>query len=85
MELMREIDRVMVKGIDEGLPIYEPMNKASTKIAKTYALALAKYRDREFDEAISIWERLLTDPTRSWLRAPESFLQTHRPITRTSE
>ena len=48
----------MVKGIGGGLPIYEPMNKVSTKIAKTYALALAKYPDREFDEAISIWEGL---------------------------
>ena len=64
MELMREIARVTVKGIDEGLPIYEPMNKASTKITKTYALALAKYRDREFDEAISIWEGLDDGPSK---------------------
>ncbi len=61
------------------------MNKASTKIAKTYALALAKYRDREFDESISIWEGLDDGPSKVMAARARELLQTHRPITRTSE
>ena len=72
--ILRELDRVTVKGIEAVLPIFEPLNGASSEIADTYALALSKYRNRNFREAISIWESLEDKPSKVMAARSRKFL-----------
>ena len=65
--LMRELDRVAVKGRAQPVGIYEviapPMtaSEAQHRLAEDYAAALALYRSRRFDEAAAAFEKLADD------------------------
>jgi adenylate cyclase len=59
--LLRELDRVRVKGVAEALPIFEPIgerHEVSTQQTHVdqYAEALSLYRQRRFAEAAKVWE-----------------------------
>jgi len=72
--ILREIDRVTVKGIEEALLIFEPINDTFKITADTYALALAKYRKRDFGGAISIWQELDDGPSKVMAARAKEFL-----------
>ena len=65
--LLREIDRVEVKGRSEPLAIFEPIarrehaSEADRSLAARYGEALALYRARDFAAAAGIWESLTGD------------------------
>ena len=65
--LLREIDRVAVKGRTEPLTIHEPLaNKTGATpghqtAAVTFAKALGHYRARRFDQAAEIWRGMADD------------------------
>lgn len=65
--LMRELDRVAVKGRDQPVGIYEviapPMtaSEAQHRLVEDYAAALALYRSRRFDEAAAAFDKLADD------------------------
>lgn len=65
--LMRELDRVAVKGRDEPVGIYEviapPMtaSEAKHRLVEDYAAALTLYRSRRFDEAAAAFDKLADD------------------------
>ena len=77
--ILRELDRVTVKGIEAALPIFEPLNGASSEIADTYALALSKYRNRNFREAIAMWESLEDKPSKVMAARSRKFLTNPPP------
>jgi adenylate cyclase len=59
--VLRELDRVRVKGVSEALAIFEPIGeRCESSIQHThvdqYAEALDLYRQRRFSEAAKIWE-----------------------------
>jgi adenylate cyclase len=62
--VFRELDRVRVKGRAEPVVIYEPVAESMAADARmlaeldAYAAALARYRERQWDEALSIFRRL---------------------------
>ena len=62
--LMRELDRIMVKGANAPLPIFEvicELSKASTQQindVERYREALGMYREWRFREAAVVWEKL---------------------------
>ena len=55
--VFREIDRIRVKGKDEAIAIYEPLEKESTEL-ESWGEALRAYRARRWDAAQAILERL---------------------------
>lgn len=77
--IVRELDRVTVKGIGAAFPIFEPLNGASSEFSDTYALALFKYRNRNFREAISIWESLEDKPSKVMAARSRKFLSNPPP------
>jgi adenylate cyclase len=62
--LMRELDRLLVKGADKSMSIYEPIAEldsatdAQKEIVRRFAQALEHYRARRFAEACAIWDDL---------------------------
>lgn len=62
--LLREIDKVEVKGRTEPLTIYQPLagkteaTAADTAAVETFADALALYRARRFDQAAELWQSI---------------------------
>jgi adenylate cyclase len=62
--LLREIDRVLVKGAARPLSIYQPVverteaTERQQEIVELYANALRHYRARRFEEATSAWDEL---------------------------
>ena len=64
--LLRELDRVLVKGAAAPIRVYEPIAELSAATteqqlaAKRYAEALALYRAMRFEEAAKIWDQLAT-------------------------
>jgi len=62
--LMRELDRVLLKGAARPMAIYQPLaelNRATAaqkEIVARYADALRHYRAQRFEEAIAIWDAL---------------------------
>ncbi|MBT5109640.1 MAG: CHASE2 domain-containing protein [Rhodospirillaceae bacterium] len=65
--IMRELDRVAVKGKAEPLRILEPLsNLDATEPPESfvrYGEALAAYRDRKFTEAAAIWDEIGDGPS----------------------
>ncbi len=65
--LMRELDRVAVKGRAQPVGIYEviapPMtaSEAQHRLVEDYAAALTLYRSRRFDEAATAFDKLADD------------------------
>jgi class 3 adenylate cyclase len=64
--LMREVDRVLVRGAARPMAIYQPLaelRKATSvhrEIVARYTDALEHYRARRFAEAIAAWDELTT-------------------------
>jgi class 3 adenylate cyclase/CHASE2 domain-containing sensor protein len=64
--LLRELDRVLVKGGISPIRIYQPIVEGGQATAehanavKRFAEALALYRARRFEEAAELWEKLAT-------------------------
>jgi len=58
--VLRELDRIAVKGRATPLRIFEPVEAAAAArgFVAEYARALALYRSRDFEAAASIWEKL---------------------------
>ena len=73
--LLRELDRIAVKGRATPLRIFEPVERAAAArgAVTDYSRALALYRNRDFEAAASIWDETganpATAPHLSWLRA----------------
>ena len=65
--IMRELDRVAVKGKAEPLRILEPLsNLDATEPPESfvrYEEALAAYRDRKFTETVAIWDEIGDGPS----------------------
>jgi adenylate cyclase len=55
--VFREIDRIRVKGKDEAMAIYEPLENESTEL-ESWEEALRAYRARQWHAAAAILERL---------------------------
>jgi adenylate cyclase len=62
--LMRELDRLLVKGADKSMSIYEPIaeleaaTEAQKEVVRGFAQALEHYRARRFAQACAIWDDL---------------------------
>ena len=62
--LMREVDRVLVKGAARPMAIYQPIaehriaTETQREIVARYKSALEHYRGRRFEEAIAAWDEL---------------------------
>ena len=80
--LFREIDRVVVKGRDTPLPIFEPLAQTASARAedearaRDYAAALAAYRAWRFADAATAWRALGPDdgPARVMAARAEAYL-----------
>jgi adenylate cyclase len=83
--ILREIDCVTVKGIEEALPIFEPINETFCEIADSYAVALGKYRNRDFEGAISVWQKLDDGPSKVMAARAKEFLANPPSINWTGE
>ena len=64
--LLRQIDRVRVKGRQQALDIYEliatldaPIPDSRREMLDRYAVALKAYRERQWDEAAALFEQCL--------------------------
>lgn len=57
-QMLREIDTVMVPGKDTPLDIYELLDPKDSipELIKNYSLALNHYRNKNFEEAINLWQ-----------------------------
>jgi adenylate cyclase len=61
---LRELDSVLVKGLDEPLTIYQPIARygeetpEQARTAQQYRDALEHYRNRQFKTAYEMWEQL---------------------------
>ncbi len=64
--LLREMDRVLVKGASEPMTIYQPIaaldaaTAAQREMVAQYSQALEHYRAMRFKEACAIWQELAT-------------------------
>ena len=64
--MLRELDGVLVKGLDEPLTIYQPIARygeetpEQARTAQQYRNALEHYRNRQFKTACEMWEQLST-------------------------
>jgi adenylate cyclase len=54
----RELDLVAVKGKHQPVPVYELMVVGDSELTDSFADALRMYREREFSQAIQIFERV---------------------------
>ena len=63
---LRELDSVLVKGLDEPLTIYQPIARfgeetpEQARTAQQYRNTLEHYRNRQFKTACEMWEQLST-------------------------
>jgi adenylate cyclase len=63
--LMRELDRILVKGAEAPMTIYQPIadlaqaNDAQKALVASFSLALEHYRAARLTEACSIWDDLV--------------------------
>lgn len=64
--VFREIDRIRVKGKEEAIAIYEPLEKESAEL-ESWREALRAYRARQWDAAEAVLQRL--QASRSGVRA----------------
>lgn len=55
--VFREIDRIRVKGKEEAIAIYEPLEKESAEL-ESWREALRAYRARQWDAAEAVLQRL---------------------------
>lgn len=55
--VFREIDRIRVKGKEEAIAIYEPLEKESAEL-ESWGEALRAYRARQWDAAEAVLQRL---------------------------
>jgi adenylate cyclase len=65
---LREIDTVLVPGRDTPIDLYEVIDPEnySQELNEKYAKALKEYRNKNFEEAIVLWEAcLITNPNDS--------------------
>ncbi len=85
--LYREIDKVVVKGRDTALPVYQPLaeidaaDDAARASAAAYETALAAYRARDFTGAAARWRALGPDDGPAVLLATraEGYITTPPP------
>ncbi len=62
--LLRELDRVIVKGAEDPIAVYEPVTTRAEitpdlrRMVDAYSVALARYRARRFEDALKIWSGL---------------------------
>lgn len=58
--ILRELDRIAVKGRETPLAIFEPLQQGegTHMLVARYAQALAFYRDRNFQAAMQIWQEM---------------------------
>ena len=74
--LLREVDRVLVKGAAAPLRIFEPIAERAFATpeqqagVERYAEALALYRARRFEDAAELWEKLAVEESSLGLTAP---------------
>jgi len=85
MFLLRELDLVRVKGRQEALRVHELLGAADAPLAdeqremlKLYALGLAAYRERRWDDALSLFRQCLVlwpedGPSRTFERRCRTF------------
>ena len=70
--VFREIDRIRVKGKEEAIAIYEPLEKESAEL-ESWREALRAYRARQWDAAEAVLQRL--QASRSGVRALWVYLR----------
>lgn len=86
---VRELDRIAVKGKDKPVTVFEILDEtgktdaAWLAAAKRFEAGLAKFRAREFEAAIAIFEEILSKrddgPSRTYIERSREFIAAPPP------